>query len=104
MSTVQMPFILLLFDYRKVFHSIAAQALLPGTAASAVVCWVDVILASLSEAVIKVGCGRRLPHNDSQNSFSESLKKQSEDNNLRAAAQLPCMLVVCLRTLVVTKR
>jgi hypothetical protein len=88
---VQISFMSLLFDYRKVFHSIAAQAVPPGTAASTVICWVDVILATLSEATIKVARGLGHCQDNNQNSISEILRKQSEDNNMRAAAQLPRM-------------
>ena len=41
---VKMSFISLLLKYRMAFHSLAAQQIPPGTAASPVICWVDVNL------------------------------------------------------------
>ena len=83
---VQTLFMSLLFDYRNLFHSMAADALLPGTAASTIVCWVDVILASMGEAVVELAYGRKI-HTDES---GDAVRKHCDDNNLRAAAQLPC--------------
>jgi hypothetical protein len=80
---VNVSFVLLLFEYRGVFHGIAARQTPPGTAVSSVICWVDVILSQLAAAVISG------PPTTDQSEFP-GLKKQREDDTLRAAAQLPC--------------
>jgi hypothetical protein len=89
-SSVHPAFLSLLFTYRKTFHAIAARALSPGATISTVVCWVDAVLAHLGEAAMKVAHARirRQDHSEHHHGL-ENLRRQSEDNNLRAAAQLP---------------
>jgi hypothetical protein len=81
----------LLFVYRETFHAAAARALDPNASISTVICWVDVVLAHLSEASVKIACG--MFHQALLSHDFESLRRQSEDNRIRAAAQLPCMYV-----------
>lgn len=89
MSSVNPSFLALLFVYRKTFHAIAAQALAPGTSVSTIVCWVDAVLAHLSEATLTIAHG--ILHHDPQSHHHGILNmtRQTQDNNLRAAAQLP---------------
>jgi hypothetical protein len=95
---VQIPFMSLLFEYRSTFHSIAADALSPGTTASTIVCWVDAILATLNEAVVELAYGRSIHSNDPGDLSPDVVRKHCEDNNLRAASQLPCMLDTSTRS------
>jgi len=78
----------MLFQYRKVFHHIAAQAVVPGTTAPIIICWVDILLVKLSEAIVFVAGGFR-PRDLDEPSLLPSLKAQREDDKLLAAAQLP---------------
>ncbi|KAH7931143.1 hypothetical protein BV22DRAFT_1124521 [Leucogyrophana mollusca] len=77
----------LLFQYRRLFHVIAAQGLIPGVAIPTVICWVDVILAKVGDVAAFVAGGLRV--DDCQRNSTQVLKLQREDNQLRAAAQLP---------------
>lgn len=89
---MHIPFLCVLFDYRRVFHGIAALALAPDSAASTVVCWVDVIFAKLSEAVVNLAGG--VFREDLESPSFQNLRAQREDSNLRAAAQLPRTLIL----------
>lgn len=84
---VQSSFISTLFQYRHIFHHIASQAVVPGTAAPVNICWVDVLLVKLSEAAVFVAGGFCL--SDTERLSLQSLKAQREEDNLLAAAQLP---------------
>lgn len=86
-SLVQPSFLSILFDYRKVFHGLAAEDLVSGAVASTIICWVDVIFAKLSEASVVVAGGLRLGF--SQAYQFEDLRKHLDEDCLRAAAQLP---------------
>ena len=70
----------LLFKYRAVFRTIAARQVPVGCSPSSVICWVDVVLARISSLVEHPEC-----------TFPDlpSLRKQKEDDTLRAATQLP---------------
>jgi hypothetical protein len=72
-----------LCQQRAVFHTIAANAIVPGTVAATVVCWADSILATLADTIAALAGGT------SQN-MPGSLGLQRDEDNLRAAAQLPC--------------
>lgn len=78
----------MLFQYRKVFHRIAARAVVPGTTAPIIICWVDVLLVKLNETIVFVAGGFR-PRDPDEPSLLPSLKAQREDGKLLAAAQLP---------------
>jgi hypothetical protein len=78
----------MLFQYRKVFHRIAARAVVPGTTAHIIICWVDVLLVKLNETIIFVAGGFR-PGDPDGPSLLPSLKAQRENDKLLAAAQLP---------------
>lgn len=87
--TVHSSFISLLFDYRRIFHRLAARDLMH-SAPAVVVCWVDVILAKLGDAIFVIASRRpdsSLPVPE-EPSFV-SLEKQKEGAALRAATQLP---------------
>ncbi|EMD41766.1 hypothetical protein CERSUDRAFT_90342 [Gelatoporia subvermispora B] len=79
-------FMSLLFDYRRIFHIIAAKAMSPGSTSSLVVCWADVVLVKLSEAIVAIARGGdELPR---EPEFI-TLRRHKEDDLLRAAIQLP---------------
>ncbi|TFK57310.1 hypothetical protein OE88DRAFT_118956 [Heliocybe sulcata] len=84
---VQEDFLMSLFDYRQLFYRIASQECPRDTAPSVIICWVDVILARLGEVVCVLAA--EAPVLDDNSAISASLKKQYEDDSLRAAAQLP---------------
>jgi len=60
---------------------------MPRTAASTIVCWVDVILAKLGDAAVAVAGG--FSREPVEQPVFENLRMQREDDGLRAAAQLP---------------
>ncbi|KAI0051744.1 hypothetical protein FA95DRAFT_201272 [Auriscalpium vulgare] len=76
-----------LFDYRRAFHAIAARNLPPGPTSSVVVCWVDVVLTKLVEAIVVVAGGAN-PHGR-ENGMTGSLAQQKENEALTTASQLP---------------
>ncbi|OJA10801.1 hypothetical protein AZE42_00303 [Rhizopogon vesiculosus] len=84
---LQPSFLNLMFQYRRLFHAIAIQEL--GTVAPVpiVVSWVDAILARLGDVASRVACAMHdgYPNDD----IPEALRKRREEDNLRAAAQLP---------------
>ncbi|PBL00741.1 hypothetical protein ARMGADRAFT_1160030 [Armillaria gallica] len=81
---LQPSFLHTLFAHRTVFHHIAVSSAVDAT--STIVCWVDVLLAKLADAIIMVaGNGSQL----SGVQHSEEWHLQREDDNLRAASQLP---------------
>ncbi|KAJ7139919.1 hypothetical protein C8R44DRAFT_765765 [Mycena epipterygia] len=83
----KVSFLTLLFEHRKVFHKIAAQSLASGAGSSgSIVCWVDVILSKLGDAISTVASGVSLDHTTPL--FPGSAEFRVEDN-LRAACQLP---------------
>jgi hypothetical protein len=84
---VNPSFLEVLFMYREVFHGLASQALLHDTTLSAVVSWVDVILANLGEAIAVVATdfhAESLPP-----SMPRVLDVQRAEDGLWAASQLP---------------
>jgi len=80
--------LLIFFQYRKVFHRIASRAVVPGSAAPIIICWVDVLLVKLSETIIFVAGGFCSVDPEGP-SLLPSLKVQRENDKLLAAAQLP---------------
>ncbi|KAK0465431.1 uncharacterized protein EV420DRAFT_959004 [Desarmillaria tabescens] len=81
---LQPSFLRTLFSHRTVFHRFAVSSVLRST--STIVCWVDVLLAKLADAIVMVaGDGSQL----SDIQHSEEWHLQREEDNLRAASQLP---------------
>ncbi|KAJ7630732.1 hypothetical protein FB45DRAFT_1151654 [Roridomyces roridus] len=78
---VDVAFLTALFEHRKIFNQIAAQSLAPGPS-SAVVCWVDVILFKLGDAVVPIASGVSVD-------FASPLFPVAAEDGLRAASQLP---------------
>ncbi|KIK95375.1 hypothetical protein PAXRUDRAFT_37688, partial [Paxillus rubicundulus Ve08.2h10] len=77
----------LLFQYRRLFHTIAARDFGPGSVPPAIVCWVDVVLARLGDLSAFVAAGFHENHPDQ--TLPDVLKVQRQEDNLRAAIQLP---------------
>ncbi|TBU35113.1 hypothetical protein BD311DRAFT_204228, partial [Dichomitus squalens] len=77
----------LLFDYRSVIHSIVARNA-AGQAMSTVVCWADLILSQLGQAVLAASTGlcSIVPSDHNQ---PPAILVHREDDMLRAAVQLP---------------
>jgi len=74
-----------MFQYRRLFHAIAIQELRSVTAVPTVISWVDVILAKLGDVT---SCVASAMH-DRYDGLSDALRKRREEDNIRAAAQLP---------------
>ncbi|KAL6302231.1 hypothetical protein BKA93DRAFT_794093 [Sparassis latifolia] len=85
---LQFSFMSLLFDYRKLFHRIAARDTSHTSAPSTVVCWVDVVLSKLGDAVISL-IGRHCTDVETLEWSFSTLKQQRETDSLYAAVQLP---------------
>ena len=82
---VDPSFLAMLFEYRAVFYDIAARN---ADGQTLVVCWVDLILAKLGQAVVAAAgslCGIVLLHRDQPS----TILAWRDDDILRAAAQLP---------------
>ncbi|KAF8446093.1 hypothetical protein L210DRAFT_2954583 [Boletus edulis BED1] len=86
-SILKPSFLDLLFQYRRLFRVIAARDFKLGSAPQAVVCWVDVVLAKLGDVVALIAAG--LDGDCPGHSLPEPLMAQREEDNLRAAIQLP---------------
>ncbi|KAI0670029.1 hypothetical protein C8Q78DRAFT_1038833 [Trametes maxima] len=77
----------LLLRYRVLFRDIASRNL--GEASSAIaVCWVDVVLAKLGQAIAHTA-GMLYGISSSEHDLPIALRAQKEDDLLRAAVQLP---------------
>lgn len=82
---VDPSFLAMLFEYRAIIYDIAARN---ADGQTQIVCWVDLILAKLSQAVIAAAgslCGVVHSHRDQPS----TILAQRNDDMLRAAAQLP---------------
>ncbi|KAF8559216.1 hypothetical protein OG21DRAFT_712038 [Imleria badia] len=86
-SILRPSFVHLLFQYRRLFRVLAARDFKLTSAPLAIVCWVDIVLAKLGDVAALVAAGLDGDHPDQ--SLPESLKAQREEDNLRAAIQLP---------------
>lgn len=86
---VDISFISILFTYRRVFHGIAARE---ADALAVVVCWVDVVLSRLGEAIVQIS-GGNISVSEPNFPTSDLLQKQRDDDALRAAIQLPRMMI-----------
>jgi hypothetical protein len=85
---VDVAFLTVLFEHRRIFHRIAAQSLRPELGTSgAIVCWVDTILSKLGDATVAVASGLSL---DLASPFSPGSTEFRAEDGLRAASQLPC--------------
>ncbi|OCH96529.1 hypothetical protein OBBRIDRAFT_8420 [Obba rivulosa] len=78
-------FLAVLFEFRQIFHVIASRSVAPG-GASLVVCWVDVVLVKLSDAVVVIAGGIESTTGEPE---LVTLRRQREEDMLRAAIQLP---------------
>ena len=88
MLLVKPAFLQKLFQYRKIFHGLASQGV-NTTNVFTVISWVDIILARLGDAIVYIGSGC---HEDSLlQSMPQALRRQRDEDNLYAAAQLPGM-------------
>ncbi|KAJ6627132.1 hypothetical protein B0H10DRAFT_1995578 [Mycena sp. CBHHK59/15] len=84
---VNLTFLSVLFEHRKIFHRIAAQSIAPESSPSgAVICWVDAILAKLGDATVLIATGS--PLELTVPLFPGNTELRMEDN-LRAASQMP---------------
>ena len=86
-NLVRPSFLHLLFQYRRVFRVIAARDFNLSSAPLATICWVDLVLAKLGDVAAFIAAGLDGDHPD--RSLPESLRAQREEDNLRAAIQLP---------------
>jgi hypothetical protein len=68
------------------FHAIAIQELQKVAPVPIVISWVDAILAKLGDVT---SCVASAMHDHLTNDLPEALRKRREEDNLRAAAQLP---------------
>lgn len=84
-NPAHVSFLTILFDYRRIFHDIAARAL-NHAAASTTISWVDVVLAKFNDALVTIASGFLAT---SEPPISKGLKQQRDEDTLRAAAQLP---------------
>ncbi|KAG1867910.1 hypothetical protein DFJ58DRAFT_742852 [Suillus subalutaceus] len=80
-------FLNLLFQYRRLFHALAVQELTKVAVIPIIISWVDAVLARLGDVVSCVASAMHDRYFDDE--LPEALKKRREEDNLRAAAQLP---------------
>ncbi|KAG1889647.1 uncharacterized protein F5891DRAFT_965376, partial [Suillus fuscotomentosus] len=80
-------FLNLLFQYRRLFHALAVQELNKVVVIPIIISWVDAVLARLGEVVSFVASAMNDRYFDDK--LPEALRKRREEDNLRAAAQLP---------------
>ncbi|KAG1755140.1 uncharacterized protein EDB91DRAFT_275391 [Suillus paluster] len=80
-------FLNLMFQYRRLFHALAVQELQTVSVVPIVISWVDAVIAKLGDIVSCVASATydRCLDND----LPQALRKRREEDNLRAAAQLP---------------
>ncbi|RDB28824.1 hypothetical protein Hypma_015376 [Hypsizygus marmoreus] len=83
---VDVSFLSVLFDHRKVAQNMAARATTPGTTSSTIICWVDVLLAKLSVFAMAVANGFSPP---SLAVSSDYMRAQRDEDCIWAASQLP---------------
>lgn len=79
-----------LLRHRSFFHRLAINAVQASTSTATVVCWADGLLVRLSEAIVTLAGGESPDSHFS----SQGLLLRREEDNLRAAAQLPCQSVL----------
>ncbi|KAG2044695.1 hypothetical protein BDR03DRAFT_995102 [Suillus americanus] len=80
-------FLNLLFQYRRLFHALAVQELKKVAVIPIVISWVDAVLARIGDVASCVASAVHDRYFDDE--LPEVLKKRREEDNLRAAAQLP---------------
>jgi len=86
-SLVRPSFLNLLFQYRRLFHALAVQELKKVAVVPIIISWVDAVLAKLGDVVSCVASAMHDRYLDEE--LPEALRKRREEDNLRAAAQLP---------------
>ncbi|KAG2077159.1 hypothetical protein BDR04DRAFT_650516 [Suillus decipiens] len=84
---LRQSFLNLLFQYRRLFHALAVQELKKVTVVPIIISWVDGILAKLGDVVSCVASAMHDRYFEDE--LPEALRKRREEDNLRAAAQLP---------------
>lgn len=77
----------LLLQYRVLFRAIASRSMVESSS-SIPVCWVDVVLAKLGNAIVQAA-GMFYGVQPSENNQPDALRAQRADDMLRAAVQLP---------------
>ncbi|KAG2159577.1 uncharacterized protein EDB93DRAFT_1073996 [Suillus bovinus] len=80
-------FLNLLFQYRRLFHALAVQELNKVAVIPIIISWVDAVLARLGDVALCVASAMHDRYFDDE--LPEALRKRREEDNLRAAAQLP---------------
>ncbi|RDX56001.1 hypothetical protein OH76DRAFT_587645 [Lentinus brumalis] len=80
-------FLSLLFAFRTLFRAIAASST-DDRNASVIVCWADIIIVKLGQAITIIA-GSYFDISSSDQVYPESVLVQREDDMLRAAVQLP---------------
>ncbi|KAG1848244.1 hypothetical protein F4604DRAFT_1935487 [Suillus subluteus] len=80
-------FLNLLFQYRRLFHPLAVQELIKVAVIPIIISWVDAVLARLGDVVSCVASAMHDRYFDDE--LPEPLKERREEDNPRAAAQLP---------------
>lgn len=85
--SVDADFLSLLFKFRALFRFIAASTTVE-TSTSVIVCWADIILAKLGQAIVAVA-GSSFDVASSDHTIPQSVRAQRQDDMLRAAVQLP---------------
>lgn len=86
-SPVRPSFLNLLFQYRRLFHALAVQELKKVAVVPIIISWVDAVLAKLGDVVACVASS--MHDRQFEDALPEGLRKRREEDNLRAAAQLP---------------
>ncbi|KAG1757425.1 hypothetical protein EDB19DRAFT_1900951 [Suillus lakei] len=84
---LQPSFLNLMFQYRRLFHTLAVQELKSIAVVPIIISWVDAVLAKLGDVVSRVASAMYDRYFD--DNLPEALRKRREEDNLRAAAQLP---------------
>ena len=81
-------FLAALFESRAGFHAIAARETAHDSSMTTIVCWADVILARLGQAII-TAASTFFGVSPQDREQPQSVRAQKEDDMLRAALQLP---------------
>ncbi|KAF8898595.1 hypothetical protein BD779DRAFT_22422 [Infundibulicybe gibba] len=86
-ALVDVTFLSVLFEQRIAFHGIASETVERGASRSAVICWVDVVLAKLGSFALNFAGGFSPEFRDEP--ISITLRSRWEGECVRAASQLP---------------
>ena len=82
-------FLVILFEQRNIYQQVAARANNTTSTGGTIVCWVDGVLTKLSDTIMEVASSSSLATSSKQEIMSTALREKWEDDQLRAAAQLP---------------